>query len=141
MIDIVEIGNGGGSIAWIDDGGKLHVGPQSAGAVPGPAAYGRGGTEPTTTDAHLLTNRIDRDYFLGGEIKPDMAGVRRAFSGLAQRLDVAIEEAARGIILVANANMVNALKLISVNKGHDPPRFFAGGLWRGWRHACGGLGG
>ncbi len=123
VIDIVEIGNGGGSIAWIDDGGKLHVGPQSAGAVPGPAAYGRGGTEPTTTDAHLLTNRIDRDYFLGGEIKPDMAGVRRAFSGLSRRLGMAIEEAARGIIRVANANMVNALKLVSVNKGHDPRDF------------------
>ncbi len=123
VVDIVEIGNGGGSIAWIDDGGKLHVGPQSAGAVPGPAAYGRGGTEPTTTDAHLLTNRIDRDYFLGGEIEPDMAAVERAFCGLARRLDVAAEEAARGIIRVANANMVNALKLISVNKGHDPRDF------------------
>ncbi|MAF49669.1 MAG: hydantoinase/oxoprolinase family protein [Rhodospirillales bacterium] len=123
VIDIVEIGNGGGSIAWIDEGGKLHVGPESAGAQPGPAAYGRGGTEPTTTDAHLITKRIDQDYFLGGEIVPDMDNVRRAFSGLAKRLGVDIDDAARGIIRVANANMVNALKLVSLNKGYDPRDF------------------
>ena len=69
VIDIVEIGNGGGSIAWVDDAGALHVGPRSAGAVPGPAAYGRGGEEPTTTDANLLAGRIDPDYFLGGKVK------------------------------------------------------------------------
>ena len=123
VVDIVEIGNGGGSIAWIDDGGKLHVGPESAGAVPGPAAYGRGGTQPTTTDAHLITRRIDEGYFLGGEIVPDMENVRNAFAGLARQLNVSIEEAARGIIRVANANMVNALKLVSLNKGHDPREF------------------
>lgn len=123
VVDIIEIGNGGGSIAWIDDGGKLHVGPESAGAVPGPAAYGRGGTQPTTTDAHLITQRIDEGYFLGGEIVPNMENVRNAFAGLARQLNVSIEEAARGIIRVANANMVNALKLVSLNKGHDPREF------------------
>ena len=123
VVDMVEIGNGGGSIAWLDEGGKLHVGPKSAGAVPGPVAYGRGGTEPTTTDAHLLTGRIDTEYFLGGEIVPDMEGVRRAFSVLADRLQCSIEEAAKGVIRIANANMVNALKLVSLNKGHDPRDF------------------
>jgi N-methylhydantoinase A len=123
VVDIVEIGNGGGSIAWIDQGGKLHVGPESAGAVPGPAAYGRGGTEPTTTDAHLITRRIDEEYFLGGEIIPDMDNVRKAFASLSEQLNVSVDEAARGIIRIANANMVNALKLVSVNKGYDPRDF------------------
>ena len=123
VVDMVEIGNGGGSIAWLDEGGKLHVGPKSAGAVPGPVAYGRGGTEPTTTDAHLLTGRIDPEYFLGGEITPDMEGVRAAFRTLADKLECGLEDAARGVIRIANANMVNALKLVSLNKGHDPRDF------------------
>ena len=72
VVDVVEIGNGGGSIAWVDDFGKLHVGPQSAGAIPGPAAYGRGGVEATTTDANIALGRINKDYFFGGEIKADM---------------------------------------------------------------------
>ncbi|MCH8112333.1 MAG: hydantoinase/oxoprolinase family protein [Proteobacteria bacterium] len=131
VIEIVEIGNGGGSIAWIDEGGKLHVGPQSAGAMPGPAAYGRGGTEPTTTDAHLITGRIDPDYFLGGEIEPDMENLDKVFQALATKLKVSVKEAARGVIRIANANMVNALKLVSINKGYDPREFvlvaFGGG--------------
>ena len=77
VVDLVEIGNGGGSIAWVDDFGKLHVGPHSAGAMPGPAAYGRGGTEATTTDANLELGRINRDYFCGGEIEADMAAVEQ----------------------------------------------------------------
>ena len=131
VIEMVEIGSGGGSIAWLDAGGKLHVGPQSAGAVPGPAAYGRGGTAPTTTDAHLVTGRINPDCFLGGDIKPDMDAVRKAFQVLMEKLSVTVEEAARGVIRIANANMVNALKLVSVNKGYDPRDFclvaFGGG--------------
>lgn len=131
VIDIVEIGNGGGSIAWLDEAGALHVGPKSAGAVPGPAAYGRGGEEPTTTDANLLAGCIDPDYFLGGEIVPDMDGVRRALERIADRLGAGVEETARGVIQVANANMVNALKLVSLNRGHDPQDFtlvaFGGG--------------
>ncbi len=83
VVDLVEIGNGGGSIAWVDDFGKLHVGPQSAGAVPGPAAYGRGGTEATTTDANLELGRINRDYFCGGELDADMAAVGEALDAVA----------------------------------------------------------
>ena len=131
VIDIVEIGNGGGSIAWVDQAGSLHVGPQSAGAVPGPAAYGRGGTVPTTTDANLITGRIDPAYFLGGEIQPDMANVRKAFAPLAKRLGTEIIDVAKGVIRIANANMVNALKLVSLNRGYDPREFtlmaFGGG--------------
>lgn len=129
--EIVEIGNGGGSIAWVDAGGKLHVGPQSAGARPGPVAYGRGGTEPTTTDANLLLGRIDAASFGGGEITPDWDGVNKAFERLAGKLGVSAREAARGVIRIANANMINALRLVSTNKGHDPREFalmaFGGG--------------
>ena len=131
VVDLVEIGNGGGSIAWVDDVGKLHVGPVSAGAVPGPAAYGRGGTEATTTDANLELGRINRDYFCGGEIMADMAAAGKALDAVAQRLGVDRDEAARGVVRIANNNMVNALKLISVNRGHDPRDFtlvaFGGG--------------
>ena len=131
VVDLVEIGQGGGSIAWVDDFGKLHVGPQSAGAVPGPAAYGKSGTEPTTTDANLALGRINRDYFCGGEIEADMAAVERALSATADRLGVDTTEAARGIVRIANNNMVNALKLVSLNRGHDPRDFtlvaFGGG--------------
>jgi len=131
VIDIVEIGNGGGSIAWFDEGKKLNVGPKSAGAVPGPASYGRGGMDPTTTDAHLLTGRIGEDYFMAGELQPDMENVRNAFSPIVKQLDVDPYEAALGVIRIANANMINALGLISVNRGHDPREFtmmaFGGG--------------
>lgn len=131
VVEIVEIGNGGGSIAWIDDGGRLHVGPQSAGAMPGPAAYGRGGHDATTTDANLVLGRINPDLFLGGEQKPDFAAVESAFQKLAGRLGGTTEEVARGVVRIANANMVNALKLVSLNKGYDPRNFaliaFGGG--------------
>jgi N-methylhydantoinase A len=131
VVDLVEIGNGGGSIAWVDDFGKLHVGPVSAGAVPGPASYGRGGTEATTTDANLELGRINRDYFCGGEVVADMEAVARALDAVAGKLGVDRAEAARGVVRIANNNMVNALKLISVNRGHDPRDFtlvaFGGG--------------
>ena len=131
VVDLVEIGNGGGSIAWVDDFGKLHVGPQSAGAVPGPAAYGRGGTKATTTDANLWLGRINKDYFCGGEIDADMKSAEAAIKGVAEKLGVDADEAARGIIRIANNNMVNALKLVSLNRGHDPRDFtlvaFGGG--------------
>jgi N-methylhydantoinase A len=129
--EIVEIGNGGGSIAWVDAGGKLHVGPQSAGARPGPVAYGRGGTEPTNTDANLLLGRIDSASFGGGEIKPDWDGVHKAFATLGAKLGVSAIDAARGVVRIANANMTNALRLVSTNKGYDPRDFalmaFGGG--------------
>jgi len=131
VVDLVEIGNGGGSIAWVDDFGKLHVGPQSAGASPGPAAYGRGGTEATATDANLWLGRINRDYFCGGAIVADMAAAEKALAAVGAKLGVSTDEAAQGIIRIANNNMVNALKLVSLNRGHDPRDFtlvaFGGG--------------
>lgn len=131
VVDLVEIGNGGGSIAWVDDFNKLHVGPQSAGAVPGPAAYGRGGTKATTTDANLWLGRINRDYFCGGEVVADMDAARAGIEAVGDKLGVDADEAARGIIRIANNNMVNALKLVSLNRGHDPRDFtlvaFGGG--------------
>lgn len=123
VIDIVEIGNGGGSIAWIDKGGKMHVGPKSAGALPGPAAYGRGGKDLTTTDANIITGRIHPDYFLGGELQPDYKGIEAAAKPLCKQLNGSKEDIAKGILRIANANMINALKLISVNKGYDPRDF------------------
>ncbi|WP_239018190.1 hydantoinase/oxoprolinase family protein [Sphingomonas flavalba] len=123
VAEIVEIGNGGGSIAWVDDGGKLHVGPRSAGARPGPAAYGRGGDQPTTTDANLLLGRIDPATFVGGEVVPDWAAIDGAFAPLARRLEMDNAQLAAGIVRIANANMVNALRLVSTNKGYDPRDF------------------
>jgi N-methylhydantoinase A len=131
VVDLVEIGNGGGSIAWVDDFAKLHVGPRSAGAVPGPAAYGRGGTAATTTDANLELGRMNRDYFCGGEVEADMEAAGRALDEVAERLGVDRAGAARGVVRIANNNMINALKLISLNRGYDPRDFtlvaFGGG--------------
>ena len=136
--EIVEIGTGGGSAAWIDAGGKLHVGPRSMGADPGPAAYGRGGTTVTTTDANLVLGRIDPSAFAGGAIDPDWDALRSAFAPLQEALGLTRAEVARGVVQIANANMVNALRLVSTNKGHDPRGFvlmaFGGG---GALHAVG----
>jgi N-methylhydantoinase A len=137
VVDLVEIGNGGGSIAWVDDFQRMHVGPQSAGAVPGPVSYGKGGTEATTTDANLALGCINPHYFCGGTLEADMDGVNRALDKLAGTLNISSQEAARGIVRIANNNMVNAIKLISINRGHDPRDFtlvaFGGG---GGMHAC-----
>jgi len=131
VVDLVEIGNGGGSIAWVDDFGKLHVGPLSAGAVPGPAAYGKGGHEATSTDANLWLGRINKNYFCGGGIRADMAAAGKSLKAIGEKLGVDADEAARGIVRIANNNMVNALKLISLNRGFDPRDFtmvaFGGG--------------
>ena len=131
VVDLVEIGNGGGSIAWVDDYGKLHVGPQSAGALPGPAAYGKGGTGATTTDANLWLGRINKDFFCGGAIEADMEAAERAITALGDKLGVGPDQAAEGIIRIANNNMVNALKLVSLNRGFDTRDFtlmaFGGG--------------
>lgn len=131
VIDIVEIGNGGGSIAWVDHAGSMHVGPQSAGSAPGPVAYGRGGDHPTTTDANLLSGRINPQRFLGGASPPDLAQIEAAFRGLGGQLGMAGRDVANGVIRIANANMVNALKLVSLNRGYDPRDFslmaFGGG--------------
>ncbi|MCK7597672.1 hydantoinase/oxoprolinase family protein [Microbulbifer sp. CAU 1566] len=132
VVDIVEIGNGGGSQAWVDAAGSLHVGPQSAGSYPGPVAYGRGGVQPTTTDANLLTGRINPDLFVGGTVTPDIDAARQACALVGESLGgLDSQQVARGILRIANANMSNALKLVSVSRGHDPRRLslmaFGGG--------------
>jgi N-methylhydantoinase A len=131
VIELVEIGNGGGSIAWLDGAKTLHVGPESAGASPGPAAYGRGGVQPTTTDANLVLGRINPELFLGGAQQPDMMAVKAAFAPLVERLGGTMEDVARGMIRIANGNMLNALRLVSLNRGFDPRDFaliaFGGG--------------
>jgi N-methylhydantoinase A len=131
IVDIVEIGSGGGSIAWLDAAGALEVGPRSAGADPGPACYGSGGTEPTVTDANVVAGRINPEYFLGGRIKLDVDAARRALQPLAAALGVDVEAAALGVIRIANASMIHLLKLVSVRRGRDPREFalvaFGGG--------------
>ena len=131
VVDIVEIGNGGGSVAWVDDFGKLHVGPRSAGAVPGPAAYGMGGADATTTDANLWLGRMNRDYLCGGELHADMDAVAAVLRDVGVQLGGGPDQAAAGIVRIANNNMVNALKLVSLNRGFDPREFtlvaFGGG--------------
>jgi N-methylhydantoinase A len=134
VVDVVEIGAGGGSIAWIDSGGALKVGPVSAGADPGPACYSKGGTAPTLTDAHVLAGRINPDYFLGGEIKLNPQESSQAVCKLADQLGLTVRETALGVIRIANNSMVNALRMVSVQRGHDPREFVmiamggAGGL-------------
>jgi len=124
VVDLVEIGAGGGSIAWVDSGGALRVGPHSAGADPGPVCYGLGGTEPTITDANLVLGRLDPDYFAGGDMQLDLKGARNAIkTQCADPLGISIEEAAHGIVEIANTAMVNALRLVSVQRGHDPRDF------------------
>ena len=135
VIDLVEIGNGGGSIAWVDEFQRLHVGPQSAGAVPGPVAYARGGVEATTTDANLALGCINPNYFCGGTMIADMNGVNKALDKLAVTLHTNRQEVARGIVRIANNNMVNTIKLISVNRGHDPRDFTFNCIWWRWRYA------
>ena len=120
MIDIHTIGAGGGSIARIDAGGAFRVGPQSAGSQPGPAAYGRGGTAPTVTDANLVLGRLDHENFLGGEMHLDGTAARQAVHELAQRLGLSDLEAAEGIITIVNNNMANAIRSRTVQKGIDP---------------------
>src|SRR4051794_39964367 len=129
VVDLVEIGAGGGSIAWVDSGGLLRVGPRSAGADPGPVCYRRGGTEPTVTDANVVLGRLNPDYFLGGEIGLDVEGARRAIEErCAKPLELDVTAAANGIVEIANAAMVNALHLISVQRGYDPRDFLLVGF-------------
>jgi N-methylhydantoinase A len=124
MIDIHTIGAGGGSIAWIDDAGALRVGPRSAGAEPGPACYGRGGTEPTVTDADVVLGYIDPAYFLGGRMQLDWAAARHAIqTRVAAPLGLSVEEAASGISQIANNSMINAIRYVSVARGRDPRDF------------------
>lgn len=123
MLDIQTIGAGGGSIAWIDAGGALRVGPRSAGADPGPACYGRGGEEPTVTDAQLVLGRLDPERPLGDIPRLDLEAARRAVRRIAEPLRLRLEEAAWGIVNVANANMERAIRALTVERGHDPRDF------------------
>jgi N-methylhydantoinase A len=138
MIDIHTVGAGGGSIAWMDKGGALRVGPRSAGADPGPISYGRGGTKPTITDAHLLLGRLNPDRFLSGELDVAIKEVRIAFEEqFGDELGMNAIEAAQGVLDVADANMQRALRVVSVERGYDPRDFtlvaFGGA---GPLHAC-----
>lgn len=124
MLDIHVIGAGGGSIAAIDDAGSMKVGPRSAGAAPGPVAYGRGGTEPTITDANLCLGRLDARTLLGGRMQIDLEAALRVISeAIAEPLGVSLEAAAHGIIQIANANMSRAIRSVSVEKGYDMGEF------------------
>jgi N-methylhydantoinase A len=124
VVDLVEVGAGGGSIGWVDSGGALRVGPHSAGASPGPACYGLGGSEPAITDANLVLGRLDPGYFAGGEIPLDVDAARNAIEKhCASKLGLSVEQTALGIIEIATTAMVNALRLVSVQRGHDPRDF------------------
>jgi N-methylhydantoinase A len=123
MVDIHTVGAGGGSIAWRDPGGALRVGPQSAGAEPGPACYGRGGTEPTVTDANLVLGHLSADAPLAGDVALDAGAAHTAVERLAGRLGLDAQACAEGIVRVANAEMVRALRVMTVERGVDPRRF------------------
>ena len=124
VIDLAEVSAGGGSIAWVDPGGALKVGPQSAGAVPGPAAYGAGGTLPTVTDADVVLGYLDREALLGGDLRIDLAAAECAIDfAIARPLGLTVPEAAARIIEVVNSNMAQALRIVSIERGHDPQEF------------------
>lgn len=123
MIDIHTIGAGGGSIAWIDKGGMLRMGPQSASAVPGPACYGRGGLDATVTDANVVLGRISPDNFLGGKMKLDAEAAHAAVARVAEKLGMAVDEAAFAMVQIANNNMLGALRAVLLQRGLDPRDF------------------
>jgi len=124
MLDVITLGAGGGSIAWIDRGGALQVGPESAGAEPGPVCYNRGGTEPTVTDANLVLGYLNPYYFVGGEMILDKEKSRQAIQEkIAKPFGMTVEEAATGIIKIVNANMVKGIRVVSVERGYDPRQF------------------
>lgn len=120
VLDIATVGAGGGSIVWLDEGGMLRVGPRSSGADPGPACYGKGGTQPTITDAHIVCGTIRANVLLGNHIRVDLDAARRAFKPLAEKLDLTIEDMAESAIRLANANIVRAIQLVSTERGRDP---------------------
>jgi N-methylhydantoinase A len=123
VVDLREIGAGGGSIALIDEAGALHVGPQSAGADPGPACYERGGTEPTVTDANLHLGFLNPQYFLGGEMEIDAGLAKQAIARIASYYNISLDEAALGIIKIVNTNMSALLQSMTVKRGYDPRDF------------------
>ncbi len=124
MIDIKTLGAGGGSIAWVDQGGALQVGPQSAGADPGPACYGQGGKEPTVTDANIVLGYLNPEYFLGGEMKLNVDLAKQAImEKVAKPMGLPLEQAAEGIIRVVNSTMIRGIRMVSVERGYDPRDF------------------
>ena len=124
FIDLTTIGAGGGSIAWIDKGGFLKVGPQSAGADPGPLCYDRGGKDVTVTDANLVLGRLDPDFFLGSAVKLNSNLARQGVKALGRKLGLSAEQTAEAIVEVVNENMVNAVRLLTVKRGLDPRNFY-----------------
>jgi N-methylhydantoinase A len=122
VVDIHTIGAGGGSVAWLE-AGALRVGPRSAGAAPGPACYGRGGVEPTVTDANLLLGRLDPDYFLAGGMRLDVAAAERAMGTVATHLGLSNDALAEGILAIVNARMADAMRTLTIRRGIDPREF------------------
>ena len=120
VLDIVTVGAGGGSICWQDDGGMLRVGPESAGADPGPACYGRGGNRPAITDAHMLRGTIRAETFLSGKMSVDVSASSRVFETLSEKFRLSLEEMADSAVRVADANIVGAIQLVSTERGRDP---------------------
>jgi N-methylhydantoinase A len=138
MLDIVTIGAGGGSVGWLDEGGLLRVGPKSAGADPGPACYGKGGAEPTVTDADIVLGRLDPGFFAGGRMRLHADAARAAIEEkIAGPMGLSVPEAAAGLARVVDANMASGVREITIRRGHDPrefPMVVAGGA--GPNHAC-----
>ncbi len=137
-VDLVEVGTGGGSIAAVDEAGVMRVGPESAGAFPGPACYGRGGTRPTVTDANLVLGRLSHEHLLGGELKLTPRLSKEAIEGhIARRMRTSLASAAAGILRVATANMSQALRAASIERGYDPRKMlFVAFGGAGPMHAC-----
>src|SRR3954470_14182975 len=123
MLDVHAIGAGGGSIAYVDEGGAFRVGPRSAGADPGPACYGQGGKEPTISDAHVVLGRLDPERFLGGRMALDRDASVEVVRRLAEQLGLSPTETAEGILTIANSNMARAIRSRTIEKGHDPREF------------------
>ena len=122
-VDVKTIGAGGGSIAWLDEVGILHVGPQSAGAEPGPASYSKGGVDATVTDANIVLGRINPDYFVGGNMQLDRTLAEQAVGLLGERLGLSLQETALGIMQISTSNMVQAIREVTIERGYDPREF------------------
>jgi len=137
FVDLAEVSAGGGTVAWVDEGGALAAGPRSAGSNPGPACYGAGGTEPTVTDANVVLGRLNPEHLLGGRMPISSSLARESLAGLAERLGTDAEEAAEGVVRLVNNSMAKAMSIVSVERGRDPREFvmvsFGGS---GPVHAC-----
>src|SRR6185312_7771355 len=123
MVDVATIGAGGGSLAWVDAAGNFRVGPQSAGADPGPACYGRGGTGATVTDASIVLGFLNPDYFAGGSLRLDPDAAHRAVEAFGKKVGLGAVEAAAGIHRILNSRMADAIRLVSIRRGYDPRDF------------------